>query len=303
MNPSARFRLSASELLPLSAKRNLPGALRAAGHLGALTLSGWLLSRHLQSAWAVPLMLVHGYLLAFLFSILHETAHQTAFRTRAINHLLGHFAGFALFLPYEYYRAFHWDHHRHTNDPVRDPELARPFPASTAAMAWYLTGIPTWIDRVRMLLTHGLSGRVVKPWVTPDRQPLIVREARAYLLGYAILVGASIHAGSLVMVWGWVVPLIIGHWFLRPYLLVEHTGCAHASDMLENTRTTHTNALVRWFAWNMPYHTEHHAYPSVPFHALPALHRRLAPHLVNVAPGYLAATAFVMRHLAARRAR
>ena len=153
-----------------------------------------------------------------------------------------------------------------------------------------------------MLLVHGLSGRVAKPWVTPERQPLIVREARLYLLGYAVAIGASILAGSWAMVWGWIVPLIVGHWFLRPYLLAEHTGCAHTTDMLENTRTTRTNAMVRLFAWNMPYHTEHHAYPAVPFHALPALHQRLAPHLVNVAPGYVAATVQVMRHLASRRA-
>ena len=39
--------------------------------------------------------------------------------------------------------------------------------------------------------------------------------------------------------------------------------------MLENSRTTYTNALVRFLAWNMPFHAEHHAWPSIPFHALP----------------------------------
>ena len=37
----------------------------------------------------------------------------------------------------------------------------------------------------------------------------------------------------------------------------------------QNTRTTYTGAVVKWVAWNMPYHVEHHAYPSIPFHALP----------------------------------
>ena len=143
MNPSARFRLPASELLPLSVKRDLPGALRAATHLGALALSGWLLSRHLQSAWGVPLMLIHGYLLAFLFSILHETAHQTAFRTRAINSVLGHFAGFALFLPYEYYRAFHW---------------------ITIATRTTRPAIPNWRERFRLRWRHW-------PGTSPAFQP------------------------------------------------------------------------------------------------------------------------------------
>ena len=33
--------------------------------------------------------------------------------------------------------------------------------------------------------------------------------------------------------------------------------------------------------WNMPYHAEHHAYPSVPFHALPQLHKALDSELVH----------------------
>jgi hypothetical protein len=64
-------------------------------------------------------------------------------------------------------------------------------------------------------------------------------------------------------------PLLVGQGFLRPYLLAEHTACAFTRDCLENTRTTLTLWLVRLFAWNMPYHGEHHAYPAVPFHALP----------------------------------
>ena len=27
--------------------------------------------------------------------------------------------------------------------------------------------------------------------------------------------------------------------------------------------------------WNMPYHAEHHAFPAVPFHSLPALNKVL----------------------------
>jgi fatty acid desaturase len=38
----------------------------------------------------------------------------------------------------------------------------------------------------------------------------------------------------------------------------------------------------------MPYHAEHHAFPAVPFHALPAVHRILRDDLVVVSPGYIA---------------
>jgi fatty acid desaturase len=38
----------------------------------------------------------------------------------------------------------------------------------------------------------------------------------------------------------------------------------------------------------MPYHAEHHAYPAVPFHALPALHTELREELRNRDLGYSA---------------
>jgi fatty acid desaturase len=52
----------------------------------------------------------------------------------------------------------------------------------------------------------------------------------------------------------------------------------------------------------MPYHAEHHAYPGVPFHALPRLHERVQDRLANVEPGYLEASVKVNRHLFGRKA-
>ena len=71
-------------------------------------------------------------------------------------------------------------------------------------------------------------------------------------------------------------------------LLAEHSGCSFSSDGTENTRTTLTNPAVRWLMWNMPFHAEHHLYPSLPFHALPAAHGPIAPHLRHCDRGYLA---------------
>ena len=81
--------------------------------------------------------------------------------------------------------------------------------------------------------------------------------------------------------------MLLGQPFLRLYLLAEHGRCATVANMLENTRTTLTNRAVRWIAWNMPYHTEHHVWPTVPFHRLPELHRLMRPHLAEVSPGYV----------------
>jgi fatty acid desaturase len=60
--------------------------------------------------------------------------------------------------------------------------------------------------------------------------------------------------------------------------------------MFLNTRTTFTTTVVRFLAWNMPYHTEHHVWPTVPFHRLPALHGMMRDHLGVTAEGYAAFT-------------
>lgn len=301
MEKNVPFRLKAAALMPLSVRSDRPAAWHAAGHVGVIVLAAAALWALRGSLWAMPLTLLLGYALAFLFNVLHETAHQTAFRTRFWNYAFGHLAGFLILLPYAYYRAFHWDHHRYTQDPARDPELAMPLPRTRLGLAWYASGVPTWVGRLRMLFVHGVLGRVKEPWVAEAQRATVVREARCYLAGYVLVLAGSIAAGSPAAVWLWLVPVMVGQWFLRPYLLSEHTGCAHTSNTLENTRTTYTNALMRFFAWNMPYHVEHHAYPAVPFHALPQLHDLLEAHLLHTARGYPAATAAVLRHLGALR--
>ena len=295
-------RLKAAELKALAQRSNGPATRQTLVHLGAIAVTSGLLWQALGTVWAVPLTVLLGYLQAFLFTALHECAHQTAFRSRAGNYLLGHLSGLAILLPYEYYRAFHWDHHRYTQDAERDPELSTPLPARGWSLLWYFSGLPTWRDRIRLRLVHGVLGRVTAPWVAADKRPLIVREARCYLAFYALVAIGSIAAGSMAAVWLWAAPMMVGQVFLRPYLLAEHTGCGHSRDMLENTRTTFTNAVVRRFAWNMPFHAEHHAYPAVPFHALPRLHARLAGLIVHTAPNYRAATAVVVQALAERSA-
>lgn len=41
------------------------------------------------------------------------------------------------------------------------------------------------------------------------------------------------------------------------------------------SRTTATWWVYAKLAWNMPYHSEHHAWPNVPFYLLPELHQQI----------------------------
>jgi fatty acid desaturase len=222
---------------------------------------------------------------------MHETAHKTAFRSRALNLAVGHLSAFMIAHRYEYYCLFHWDHHRHTQDPDKDPELIVGLkPSSDTQLAIAYTGLVQVAGREWLLLRHALTGKVSLPWIPENKGDIIVREARLYLAGYALLLVISIALHTAILLWVWIIPLLIGQLILRPYLYAEHTGCERTRSAFENTRTTYTGMVMKWFAWNMPYHAEHHAYPSIPFHALPKLHGIVADEIVFQGQSYRAVT-------------
>jgi fatty acid desaturase len=286
--------LSPPLLRELSARSNFQGLVRVVSHYGVIAVLGtliWMVSSRYGIGWALPLIAVQGYFVAFLFMAVHETAHKTAFQNRALNLAVGHLSSFAIALPYEYYCLFHWDHHRHTQDPDRDPELlVGPVPASDAHLALAYSGLLQVAIRVRLMLRHALTGNVSVPWVPAQKRGIVVTEARAYVAAYALLLIASFALHSAILLWIWIIPLLFGQMILRPYLYAEHTGCERTRSAFQNTRTTYTARFVKWFTWNMPYHVEHHAYPSVPFHALPKLNRIVADEIVFRGHGYRAVT-------------
>jgi len=286
--------LTPAMLRELSARSNLQGALRAASHYVIIALFGTLIfwvSSAYGTIWALPLIVMQAYFVAFLFMAVHETAHKTAFRSRAFNLAVGNLSAFAIALPYEYYCLFHWDHHRYTQDPDNDPELiVGPKPASDTQLAIAYSGLLQVAGRVRLMLGHALTGKVSVPWIPEHKRDDVVREARLYLAGYALLLVVSLALDTAILLWVWVIPLLVGQLILRPYLYSEHTGCERTRDAFDNTRTTYTGTFVKWFAWNMPYHVEHHAYPSVPFHALPKLNRIVADRIVFRGRSYRAVT-------------
>ena len=279
----------------LTTRSDAAGLIHLAGHLGliALLALGVMFTGPLWWLFLLPL----GIALVFLFCLLHEVSHDTVFATKALNAVAAWATGLVLFLPPLWFRYFHFAHHKHTHDPVHDPELATPKPESRLGYLWYLSGLPVWWSSAKTLLRNA-RGLCDDPFVPPRKCPAVGREARIMLGVYALVLAGSVAFGSTLLLWLWLVPVVLGQPFLRLYLLAEHTLCPHTGDMFENTRTTFTTRAVRFLAWNMPYHAEHHAFPTVPFHKLPDLHDLTARHLRSTAQGYSAFHAEYQRHLA-----
>ncbi len=276
--------LSADTKTRLTARSDRRGLIHLAGHLGAIAAMGSYI------AWQGPLwglvVLPYGIAIVFLFTLSHECTHATPFARPWISDVVGHAIAPFMLLPFVWFRYFHLAHHKYTNDPENDPEIAgHGRPTTWPAYLIYLSGWGYWSGNGRTLWTNAF-GQITAPYLPPRRHRAMRREARIILALYA-LAAFSLLFTPLVL-WLWLVPVLIGQPVLRLYLLAEHGHCPPVANMLENTRTTFTNRLVRALAWNMPYHAEHHSMPNVPFHQLPALHAEMAPHLRSTSPSYTA---------------
>lgn len=261
------------------------GLLHLAGHAGAIAVTGGLIAAGVPGWWAlIPLQ---GVLIVFLFTLEHEATHKTPFASAALNEWTGRACGFLLLLPFDWFRSFHLAHHRWTNLEGKDPELEGGKPETLRSWVWHLSGVPYWLASLR-LIPRLAMGRARADYLPDAALPRMARQARWMLAGYGLAV-ASLWV-TPVLLWVWILPVLAGQPALRVYLLAEHGDCPREAEMFLNTRTTFTNRSMRFLAWNMPYHTEHHVYPQVPFHQLPILHRYMKDHLEVTSQGYVAFT-------------
>ncbi len=268
----------------LTGKLDLPGLPLLGLHFGSIVVLGALIAGEVPF-WPL-LMIPQGILIAFLFTLLHEAIHQTAFRSAWLNEGVARLASFMLALPADWFRYFHFAHHRFTQDPEKDPELTFAKPETPWQYAVHVSGLPVWWGHLKTLAVNAL-GRCRDGFVPTKGLGKVRMEARVMLIAYAAVIGLSVYFQTPALIFAWIIPALIGQPFLRLYLLAEHGRCPYVANMLENSRTTITNRLVRGLAWNMPYHAEHHAYPGVPFHRLPEFHDLIENHLKQVETGYV----------------
>lgn len=285
--------LPAGEKARLTERSDRAGLRHLGLHLGAIA---WLTAGIATQVPFWPLLILpQGILLVFLFTLSHECTHKTPFRTPWLNDLVGHAIAPVIALPFLWFRYFHLAHHRFTNDPEKDPELAHgPRPATRRQWLLYLSGWGYWRGMI-LTLVQNARGRNTAPYLPPSRHRAMQTEARVSLAIHALAL-LSLLVSPLAF-WIWLLPVLIGQPVLRLYLLAEHGLCPPVADMLENSRTTFTNRAIRALAWNMPYHAEHHSFPNVPFHKLPDFHNWTRNHLKSTSAGYAEFTRDFARQL------
>ena len=290
----SRALIARDELRSLQQRQNIPSLVRLAVQLGAFVLCGGLVVFAASfSLVAVPLTILLAAIWATLFAPFYECTHQTAFRSGRLNTIGTWLSGIPFGMSPTVYRHYHFAHHRYTNDPHKDPELGgSPQTASWPRTKpdWFSMISGLWLLRAKVMVLLMFSvfpstrWDAIAPWAPPELRARMAWETRVVALMWLSLVVAVITGipGA-----GWLlIALTLSHMFQAVWLTAEHKGLPLEGTILARTRTMRPSSIVRWWLWNMNYHAEHHAWPAVPWHALPLLHERIADHLDHQEQGY-----------------
>ena len=296
--------LSRQELKALMRRSDKPAFKRLVIWCAVLALTSLLVWLSLGSWWIVPAMFIQGVVLVHHFSLQHECCHYTAFKTRWLNDLFGNLCGLIIMLPNRFFRYEHCDHHTYTQIKGQDTEMIE-LPASLAGYFYYISSIPYWKAKFSELWWHS------RGHITPDEKRFIPREeyrtvileARLMALFYLCVFLTCVVFQFWYPLWFWFIPVVLGEPVMRAIRMTEHVGRPMISDMKANTRSNHVSVPFQFLCWNMNFHAEHHYASSVPFHALPALNRKLSPFIYTEPRGYIGAHIDIVSQLTGRKKR
>lgn len=280
-------------LRTLSQRRNGPAIRDTLLWFVLLGGSGYLAHRSWGTWWMVPTFFVYGTLYGSVSdSRWHECGHRTAFKTAWMNDAVYFIASFMVWREAVSWR---WSHIRHHSDTIivgRDPEIAFQRPIKARRPLKDFLGLTSNPSETKKILLN-VAGRF-----TPDEldylpeaeRPLAVRTARVYVAIWLSVIIACVVSRSIEPLLFVILPSFYGKWLLVAYGITQHAGLAEDTlDHRLNSRTIHMNRLHRYLYWNMNYHIEHHMFPNVPFHALPALSKATEANFPPAYSGFAAA--------------
>ncbi len=265
--------VNAHELKYLNERSDWMGWAQMLSHLSLLGVLGYAHFLVLGTWYVLLTGFALGVAINFLYAAQHELSHWTVFKTKGLNEFWGRVIGFFMIFPRDFDLIMHYSHHRFTQDWGKDGELVRAPYTLTTYLLW-MSGMTYWKNRVTGLIRRA-RGIIIEPYIHANEEAKVIAESRLHLLGYAIIVVGSIYLQTYAALIFWIVPMLLAKPVHQMQNTIEHLGLSHNADILNNTRSTRTNAVMRWLCWQMPYHTAHHSFPSVPFWKLRQLNTKL----------------------------
>ena len=289
--------IDAGALRGLMRRTNVHALLTLGAWLGLCVVTGALVVLSRNSWLVMPAMVVYGGILCFSYAASHECAHGTAFRTRWLNESVFWLTSLVFIEEPLYRRYSHAGHHTNTWFTALDPQKPYGNPLSLGRYLIVTLSPLLYVDAARQLARHS-TGRFTAQELdflpSPERGK-VKRNSRLMAAIYVALL-----AGGFTLQTPWPMllyfgPRLLGGWIVVLYINTQHMCMAeNLRDHRETTRSIGCNWLERLLYWNMNHHIEHHLYPVVPFHALPALNACIRQQLPRPVPGVLTANAAIL---------
>ncbi len=257
----------------------------------AIALARWLAH---PFAYLAAVLVVAGRQHALLI-FMHDAAHGTLARSKRVSETIGQVAcAWPLFLDVRSFRYVHLKHHRLEGAPG-DPDFVFRsgedwrFPRSFASVVRPVAADFAGLGALSVLGYLKYCGQAPRD----PRWGIALGKAAFYLIALALLAKTGAWVAFLAY---WVVPMLTAlKAFVRWREIAEHYG-VEGTSALTRTRTTLTSWIERATIAprNINFHLEHHLFPGVPWHSLPALHATLMSlpryaERAHVTRGYVAA--------------
>ncbi|MEL6286934.1 MAG: fatty acid desaturase [Pseudomonadota bacterium] len=244
---------------------------------GFSNLAVWLALWPLVFTGLVPLWL--GFIVATLCVTLsylpsHEAQHdiiaRPGERLRWLNETLGHLSTVPLMLPYRVAKLTHLEHHKHTNDPMLDPDYS-----VTASGPW--SAIWTSIRNRQPRVDGGL--KAYRGTLQRIGRDDVILDAVVYeivFFGALFALAWTGHAVEAALLW-WL-PRHIGLTYIQYYLSWAPHHPGNETGRYRNTRSFRA-LLGNIGSLGMQYHVVHHLHPRIPLCRNPAAYWALKPVL------------------------
>jgi sphingolipid delta-4 desaturase len=222
-------------------------------------------------AWLVGAWATHT-----LWVLIHEATHNLMVESKPVNRALGIIANLPMLVPSaESFRIYHLKHHKFQGDYELDADLPSHWEAK--------------------LVGSSVVGKLLWQLFFPVFQSLrVIRFSKAgnisfFTPGVMInLIASFAFDAAIVYFFGWPAALYLGmslvfsigphpvgaRWVQEHYLTWDHD---------QETGSYYGPANI--LALNVGYHNEHHDFPFIPWHKLPAL-KKLAPEMYDTLDSY-----------------
>jgi fatty acid desaturase len=246
------------------------------GWFALLGMLGYLSARLYLAGepWCILAFLAYGTIFSMNNSHLHESLHGTPFKTTSLNKIMFFITAAMEFRATTLTRWRHLHHHAWTIIKETDLEIQAPRPVKLwkVVVEFFYLGSTVSLFAILVLHSLGIVSAEAKKVVPATDYRRMFWSSRACLAVQLLPVTAALvfHSWLPVLLFG--LPRLYGGFLMWTLILAQHSGLAE--DVLDyrlNTRTIRLNPLLSYLYLHMEYHTEHHMFPNIPFHALSKL--------------------------------